>query len=190
MRGEQGAQRHANHPHPLPMFSIIWTPTIEPWIREPVNNAQQATADLSHASHQADALVSDLNSRQIPRKSGEVMDNLNDSASLVRQVFSEMNKPDQFGMSAGANIRESLSNANTATANLADATEALKHNFLTRGFFKKRGYYNLADISPAAIVRIALSPIPKTSECGYRDLISSKRDERRGTVGQGDGAAQ
>jgi hypothetical protein len=39
-------------------------------------------------------------------------------------------------------------NANTATANLADATEALKHNFLTRGFFKKRGYYNLADISP------------------------------------------
>ena len=39
-------------------------------------------------------------------------------------------------------------NANTATSNLADATEALKHNFLTRGFFKKRGYYNLADISP------------------------------------------
>ena len=32
--------------------------------------------------------------------------------------------------------------------NLADATEALKHNFLTRGFFKKRGYYNLSDISP------------------------------------------
>jgi hypothetical protein len=51
-------------------------------------------------------------------------------------------------MSAGANIRESLTNANTATSNLADATEALKHNFLTRGFFKKRGYYNLAEISP------------------------------------------
>jgi phospholipid/cholesterol/gamma-HCH transport system substrate-binding protein len=53
-------------------------------------------------------------------------------------------------MRAGANIRESLMNANTATANLADATEALKHNFLTRGFFKKRGYYNLAEISPEA----------------------------------------
>src|SRR5882724_2519504 len=109
---------------------------------------QQATVDLGHASRQADALVSDLNSHKIPQKAGEVVDNLNDSARQVRQMISEINKPDQFGMSAGANIRDSLGNANTDTANLADATEALKHNFLTRGFFKKRGYYNLADISP------------------------------------------
>ncbi len=117
-------------------------------IRETVNNAQQATADLGHASRQADVLVSDLNSRKVSQKAGEMMDNLNDSARQVHQVISEMNKPDQFGMTAGANIRESLTNANTATANLADATEALKHNFLTRGFFKKRGYYNLSEISP------------------------------------------
>ena len=76
------------------------------------------------------------------------MNNLDDSARQVRQMISEANKPDQFGMTAGANIRESLTNANTATDNLADATEALKHNFLTRGFFKKRGYYNLSEISP------------------------------------------
>jgi hypothetical protein len=34
-------------------------------------------------------------------------------------------------------------------ANLADATEALKHNFLLRGFFTKRGYFRLTDMSPA-----------------------------------------
>ena len=117
-------------------------------IRETVNNAQQATANLGHASQQADALVSDLNSRQIPQRAGQLMDNLNDTARQARQMMSEINNPDQFGMSAGANIRESLTNANTATGNLADATEALKHNFLTRGFFKKRGYYNLSEISP------------------------------------------
>jgi phospholipid/cholesterol/gamma-HCH transport system substrate-binding protein len=117
-------------------------------IREAVKNGQQATADLSHASRQADGLVSDLNSRQIPRKADEVMDNLNDSSRRVRQLIAEISKPDQEGMTAGANIRESLTNANTATSNLADATEALKHNFLTRGFFKKRGYYNLAEMSP------------------------------------------
>ena len=50
-------------------------------------------------------------------------------------------------MSAGANIRSSLVNVNTATANLADVTEAAKHNFLLRGFFNKRGYYSLAEIS-------------------------------------------
>ena len=117
-------------------------------IREVVKNGQQATADLGHASRQADALVSDLTSRQIPQKASEVMDNLNDSTRQVHQLISEIAKPDQQGMSPGANIRESLMNANTATSNLADATEALKHNFLTRGFFKKRGYYNLAEISP------------------------------------------
>ena len=117
-------------------------------IREAVKNGQQATADLGHASQQADALVSDLNSRQIPQKAGEVMDSLNDSSRQVRQLIAEISKPDQQGMTAGANIRESLTNANTATSNLAEATEALKHNFLTRGFFKKRGYYNLAEMSP------------------------------------------
>jgi phospholipid/cholesterol/gamma-HCH transport system substrate-binding protein len=117
-------------------------------IREAVKNGQQATADLGHASRQADALVSDLNSRQIPQKAAEAMDNLNDTSRQVHQLVSEIAKPDQQGISAGTNIRESLTNANTAASNLADATEALKHNFLTRGFFKRRGYYNLAEISP------------------------------------------
>ena len=31
---------------------------------------------------------------------------------------------------------------------MADDTEALKHNFFLRGFFRRRGYYNLASLSP------------------------------------------
>ena len=34
-----------------------------------------------------------------------------------------------------------------ATANVADGTEAAKHNFLLRGFFVHRGYYDLTGIS-------------------------------------------
>jgi hypothetical protein len=58
-------------------------------------------------------------------------------------------RPADFLSKRSGPPQESLTNANTATANLADASEALKHNFLTRGFFKKRGYYNLSEISPA-----------------------------------------
>jgi phospholipid/cholesterol/gamma-HCH transport system substrate-binding protein len=36
---------------------------------------------------------------------------------------------------------------NTAAANMADDTEALKHNFFLRGFFHRRGYYNLTNLS-------------------------------------------
>jgi phospholipid/cholesterol/gamma-HCH transport system substrate-binding protein len=117
-------------------------------IRDVVKNGQKASADLAHASAQADALMTDVNSRQIPKKAGDVMDNLSDATQKARQLMADISKPDAEGMSAGANIRASLMNANTATSNLADATEALKHNFFLRGFFNRRGYFNLADLSP------------------------------------------
>src|SRR5262249_17766936 len=84
----------------------------------------------------------------IPQKAADLIDSISDSARQVHQIISEVAKPDQNGTSAGENIRESLANASAAASNLAEATEALKHNFLVRGFFKKRGYYNLAHISP------------------------------------------
>ena len=118
-------------------------------VREAVANAHAATADLGQATRKADALVADLSARQIPQKAGELVDHLRDSAQHLHQITSDISKPDPAGMSAGANIRASLTNVNSATANLADATEAAKHNFLLRGFFNKRGYYTLADISPA-----------------------------------------
>jgi phospholipid/cholesterol/gamma-HCH transport system substrate-binding protein len=113
-----------------------------------VKNGQRASADIAHASAQADALVADLNSRQIPQKAADVMDNLSDTTQKARQLMADVSKPDAQGMSAGANIRASLMNANTATGNLADDSEALKHNFFLRGFFKRRGYFNLDDLSP------------------------------------------
>jgi len=117
-------------------------------VRDAVKNVQRASADLREASRQAGALVSDLKSQQIPQRAGEAMDKLNDSAQQLHQVISDTAKPDRQGVTAGVNIRESLTNANTATSNLAEASEALKHNFFLRGFFKRRGYYNLADLSP------------------------------------------
>ncbi len=56
--------------------------------------------------------------------------------------------PDRSGENAAENIRETFSNVNMATANMADDTEALKHEFFFRGFFKKRGFYSLKDMTP------------------------------------------
>jgi phospholipid/cholesterol/gamma-HCH transport system substrate-binding protein len=124
-------------------------------IRQTVTNAEQATAGLGHASGQADALISDLQSRGLPQKVDETMDtvksaasSLDESSRQLQQTIAEITGPDQQGVSAGTNIRESLSNANATTANMADDTEALKHNFFFRGFFRHRGYYNLAHLSP------------------------------------------
>jgi phospholipid/cholesterol/gamma-HCH transport system substrate-binding protein len=138
-----------------PAGMLLQNQALATQIRQTVTNAQQATAGLGHASGQADALISDLQSRGLPQKVDETMDtvksaasSLDESSRQLQQTVAEITGPDQQGVSAGTNIRESLSNANATTANMADDTEALKHNFFFRGFFRHRGYYNLAHLSP------------------------------------------
>jgi len=153
---------------------------LEGEVRGAIKNAQQATANLNHASQQVDALISDLNSHQIPKKAESMVASLNDTARQVNQIVSEISKPDRQGMSAGVNIRESLANANTASLNLADGTEALKHNFLLRGFFRRRGYYNLDRISPEQYRRDSAF----TSSSNYRAWLPASELFQRGPDGQ------
>lgn len=124
-------------------------------IRQAVASANEATANLRHASAQADGVLSDLQNRQVIKNVDETITrvksaaaNIDDGTRQLTQIIADVAQPDVGGNTAGENIRESLANANTAMANIADDTEALKHNFLLRGFFKKRGYYNVTRISP------------------------------------------
>ena len=138
-----------------PAGMLLRDETVATQIRQSLANVQQATTDLSHATGQTDQLISDIHSRNFPQKIDETMthvsstvSNLDASVKQVRQTIEEISEPDERGATAATNIRESLSNANATTANMADDTEALKHNFFFRPFFRHRGYYNLAHISP------------------------------------------
>ena len=48
-----------------------------------------------------------------------------------------------------ASVKQTMDDARLAMAGFAENMEALKHNFLLRGFFNGRGYFDLAQISPA-----------------------------------------
>ena len=124
-------------------------------IRKIVTNAQNTTDAFSRAAENASSLVSDIQSRSFPQKIDETLtnvkdtvNNLNVTSKQVRQTVSDFAAPDEKGITAAENLRESLSNVNTATSNMADDTEALKHNFLLRGFFRSRGYFSLDRLSP------------------------------------------
>ncbi len=138
-----------------PAGMLLQDQAVATQIRQTISNAQLATVQLGHVSSQADTLLSDIQSRQFPGKIDETLGsvrsaatNLDAGARELRQTIAEATGTDAQGLTAGVNIRESLSNANAATANLADETEALKHNFLLRGFFRRRGYFNLTHLSP------------------------------------------
>lgn len=55
-----------------------------------------------------------------------------------------------------ADLQQSLASVREVTTDLADTTEALKRNFLFRGFFNRRGYFDLDDVSVADYRRGAL----------------------------------
>ena len=56
-----------------------------------------------------------------------------------------------------ASVKQTMDDARIAMAAFAENMEALKHNFLLRGFFNGRGYFDLAQISPAAYRQGALT---------------------------------
>ena len=96
-----------------------------------------------------------IQSRNLPAKLDDTMVNARDASQQINQVSHTVNAtitdalaPDQSGVSAAENLRDTLSNVNRTTGNLADDTEALKHEFFFRGFFKKRGFYSLDDLTP------------------------------------------
>jgi phospholipid/cholesterol/gamma-HCH transport system substrate-binding protein len=124
-------------------------------LREAMVNVQSATAELNRASTQVEGIVTDVQQRQLPQKLDETMAQINSASSQanatvgqVRQSVAQALGPDTNGITAAQNINETLSNLNAATGNMAEDTEALKHNFFFRGFFAHRGYYTLSSLSP------------------------------------------
>ena len=80
-------------------------------------DAERAVADLREAAQQAKAAVADFRGEEGP----------------VRGLT--------------GNLQQTLASARDVMADLADSTEALKRNFLFRGFFNRRGYFDLDDVS-------------------------------------------
>src|SRR5579862_7534010 len=124
-------------------------------VRQAVANARNATVELNRAAAQASTLMSEIQSKGLPgqvddtvKEAKKSLANLDAASAQVRQAIADLTGPDDGGVTTAATIRESLSNVNVAAANMADGTEALKHSFLLRGFFRSRGYFSLANMSP------------------------------------------
>lgn len=168
-------------------------------IKEAIGNVRNASSSLSHAASQADALasdfqsrnfgakadaiISDIQSRNLGAKLDQIIDTVHSATNNIDRTTKDFRAavgtalaPDGHGRTAAENIRQSLSNVNDATANMVDDTEALKHGFLFRGFFKKRGYYSLAQLDPNKYRQDKVFANPKNPRVwfGAAELFESK----------------
>ncbi len=92
--------------------------------------------------------------KRIAAQAEKVVANLREVAEQARQAVIDFNGRigGREGTAQGlaADLRQTVAHARDAMADLADNAEALKRNFFFRGFFNRRGYFDLDDISPDA----------------------------------------
>jgi phospholipid/cholesterol/gamma-HCH transport system substrate-binding protein len=111
------------------------------------------------------------------KKTDQILDTTKDTMQNVDSISSKINQG-QGTMGALINDKKIYQQANAATAEAkAGATafqenmEALKHNFLLRGFYKKRGYEDEAEIKKHEISQLPKEPSIKKFDYDAKQLF-------------------
>jgi phospholipid/cholesterol/gamma-HCH transport system substrate-binding protein len=138
-----------------PAGMILRDEKVADQIRETLSTVQSTTSNLKQASAGVSSIVADVQQREFPRKLDDTMTQIysastqaNETIGQIHQSVAQALGPDAYGVTAGQNISQSLSNVNVATGSMSEDMEALKHNFILKGFFNRRGYYTLSSLSP------------------------------------------
>ena len=120
------------------------------------NQISAETRDIIAKIQNGEGTIGKLvNDDSLYRRAQEIADEAKDVMANVRQVSDDARRAvadfrSKDGPAQGlmADMRVTIGQARDAVADLADNMKALKHNFLLRGYFKKRGYFDLEDLSP------------------------------------------
>lgn len=67
----------------------------------------------------------------------------------ARETLADLKGAEGPAVGLAGNLRQTLDDARSAMSGFAENMDALRHNFLLRGFFNNRGFYNLEQVSPA-----------------------------------------
>jgi len=124
--------------------------------------ASQPPIQFSNLFAKADSLLD---------TAGGALDNIRDLSANLDTISGKINAGRG---TAGAliNDRTVYQNAANATSALADDAEALKHNFLLRGFFKNRGYEDSGDLTRFQIAKIPAVPAARTFSYDSKKLFN------------------
>jgi len=86
---------------------------------------------------------------EIAKHAEEIASNARDVVEQAKQAVVNLQAKDGPVQGMAANVKQTLDDARVAMAGFAENMEALKRNFFFRGFFNRRGYFSLSDLSPA-----------------------------------------
>lgn len=112
-----------------------------------VVNAEQATSNFKNASGKVNTIISDVQGKDLTALHKTLQNTQAMTGQMNQAVGSFLSKGNSNEDTATA-LRQTVHSAQQTATNLADDTEALKHNFFLRGFFNRRGFYDFSTITP------------------------------------------
>jgi phospholipid/cholesterol/gamma-HCH transport system substrate-binding protein len=89
--------------------------------------------------------------------------NLRETTGQARLAMEGFTAPDGTAQQIAATLRNTLAEVQEVTSDLAEGTEALKRNFLFRGFFRNRGFFDLDTVSRDAYLEGVLEGDDRTA---------------------------
>ena len=87
------------------------------------------------------------NARRIADEAERAVANVRDASDQAKAFMADLGGDGGPMRGLTADFQQTLASARDAMSDLADTTEALKRNFFFRGFFNRRGYFDLDDVS-------------------------------------------
>jgi phospholipid/cholesterol/gamma-HCH transport system substrate-binding protein len=86
----------------------------------------------------------------VGREAEQTARNFRNTSEIARMAVERFTSPDGTVQQVAQTLRNTLADVQEVTSDLADGTEALKRNFLFRGFFRQRGFFDLDTLSREA----------------------------------------
>jgi phospholipid/cholesterol/gamma-HCH transport system substrate-binding protein len=126
---------------------ILVDKTVASDVEETVAKAKQSSANVERATQKVNTIISDVQQKDMPNVR-ETLTNTRNMTGQMNQAVGTFLSPGSGGENTALALRDTVHGAKQTVSNLADDTEAIKHNFFFRGFFNRRGFYNLDQITP------------------------------------------
>jgi phospholipid/cholesterol/gamma-HCH transport system substrate-binding protein len=130
-----------------------------PRIQNTVQQAEMVAANFRHTSDDARKIVADLQSRKLGETVQKTAVNIETATGQVKDVLATLKTQAGSGQRGLLDdVRDALDNTREATADLAENMEAIKRNWFFRGFFNRRGFFDLDSLSRQEYLEGKIAP--------------------------------
>lgn len=116
-------------------------------VKRGVDSGEKAIGNIRETTESVNKIVQKVDESNIVPEVEKTVKQLQAITVQIKDAVEKFQSASGEG-GVAENLQRTLAGASEAMSDLSDNTEALKHNFFFRGFFKRRGFFDLGALTP------------------------------------------